>query len=90
MEMAAGLVGRFDETRREVDNAAERNHCGIVPSDQKAGLIFISYSHHDHHRLKSLRSHLAALESSGKAIVWDDARIEPGMHWEPAIFNKVE
>lgn len=52
--------------------------------------IFVSYSHKDRHHLDKLMEHLAALQQSGRAIVWYDRKIEAGQQWEPAIYEQLK
>lgn len=47
------------------------------PTAQKK-TIFISYARKNKKYLDELKSHLAALETSGLAVVWDDEKIVPG------------
>jgi hypothetical protein len=49
--------------------------------------IFISYSHKDEKWKNRLVAHLGALEHKEILDVWDDRKIQPGEHWEPAIEN---
>lgn len=51
--------------------------------------IFISYSHEDKEWKERLVTHLGALELKEILDVWDDRRIQPGDHWEPAIEKSI-
>jgi hypothetical protein len=51
--------------------------------------IFISYSHKDEVWKNRLVTHLAALEHKEILDAWDDRRIQPGEHWEPAIEKSI-
>jgi len=47
--------------------------------------LFIAYSRKDSAFLDELRVQLTPLERSGKAKIWYDGKIEPGVVWETAI-----
>ncbi|NUN99919.1 MAG: SUMF1/EgtB/PvdO family nonheme iron enzyme [Saprospiraceae bacterium] len=47
--------------------------------------LFIAYSRKDSAFLDELRVQLTPLERSGKARIWYDGKIEPGVVWETAI-----
>ena len=47
--------------------------------------IFIAYARKDEALLNELRTHLAPLKRSGRATIWYDGKIEPGVVWEQAI-----
>lgn len=51
--------------------------------------IFISYSHKDKEWKNRLVTHLGALEHKEILDAWDDRRIQPGEHWEPAIEKSI-
>ncbi len=47
--------------------------------------LFIAYSRKDTDFLEALRTQLTPLERSGKAKIWYDGKIDPGVVWETAI-----
>lgn len=52
--------------------------------------IFISYSHEDKDWKNRLVKHLRSLKHKEILDVWDDRRIQPGEHWEPAIEDAIK
>lgn len=51
--------------------------------------IFVSYSHVDRDRWRSLKTHLIPLEQEGLMKVWYDDHLEPGDEWQKRLESEI-
>jgi len=98
MDLFAAL--RLDATPQPTEALYEDADAGVggvvdlgaedaTSSSQRAGRVFVSYSHKDRRWLEQLRIHLKPLERDNLVDMWDDTRIRAGNDWRAEIAGAI-